>query len=352
MSFATGSLWSRIAELPLQVDSYHLVGLELATNSGFVRQTTEVCLTGAGHQGRGEDVVWAGGLQDKFQARGGHLDLAGTFTMAEFSARLGRLELAPDPMPDSAWRGYRRWAFESAALDLALRQSGMGIERAAGKVAAPMHFGVSLGLSHFDAIEQRLAIHPAMRFKLDATSDWTPELCAQLAALGTVDVVDFKGAYSGTPVDVAVDLDLYRRVLDAMPNVIVEDPHDDGDVIALLKARDSRIAWDAPIHSMADVDAMPLAADALNIKPSRFGTLELLSAAYESCAQRGLPAYGGGQFELGVGRRQIQLLAALFHPRGANDVASRGYHDLASAEPRPASPMLIQPAAAGFDFVG
>ncbi|MFT6714733.1 MAG: hypothetical protein ACJAVJ_002022, partial [Planctomycetota bacterium] len=101
-----GSLWSRIAELPLQVDSYHLVGLELATNSGFVRQTTEVCLVGADHQGRGEDVVWSGPLQDAFQARGAHLPLAGTYTLAEFSAHLGSLDLAPDPMPDAAWLGY------------------------------------------------------------------------------------------------------------------------------------------------------------------------------------------------------------------------------------------------------
>lgn len=347
-----GSLWSRIAELPLQVDSYHLVGLELATNSGFVRQTTEVCLVGADHQGRGEDVVWSGPLQDAFQARGAHLPLAGTYTLAEFSAHLGSLDLAPDPMPDAAWLGYRRWAFESAALDLALRQSGLGIQRAAGKTIAPMHFGVSLGLNHFDQIKERLAIHPAMRFKLDATPDWTPDLCAQLSALGTVDVVDFKGAYAGTAVDVAADLELYQRVLDVMPGVLVEDPHDDPGIIALLQERGSRIAWDAPIHSMADVDAMPLPADALNIKPSRFGTLELLSAAYEACEQRGLPTYGGGQFELGVGRRQIQLLAALFHPRGSNDVASRGYHSLASTEPRPASPMLIAPMEAGFDFEG
>ena len=35
--------------------------------------------------------------------------------------------------------------------------------------------------------------------------------------------------------------------------------------------------------------------------------------------------YGGGQAELGVGRGQIQLLAALFHPNGVNDIAPSGY---------------------------
>ena len=36
-------------------------------------------------------------------------------------------------------------------------------------------------------------------------------------------------------------------------------------------------------------------------------------------------AYGGGQYELGVGRGQIQYLAAIFHPDAPNDIAPAGY---------------------------
>jgi hypothetical protein len=36
--------------------------------------------------------------------------------------------------------------------------------------------------------------------------------------------------------------------------------------------------------------------------------------------------YGGGQFELGPGRGQIQYLASLFHPGASNDVAPAGYN--------------------------
>ena len=36
--------------------------------------------------------------------------------------------------------------------------------------------------------------------------------------------------------------------------------------------------------------------------------------------------YGGGQFELGPGRGQIQLLASIFHPDTPNDVAPGGYN--------------------------
>ena len=48
--------------------------------------------------------------------------------------------------------------------------------------------------------------------------------------------------------------------------------------------------------------------------------------------------YGGGQFELSVGRNQIQTLASLFHPDGPNDVAPLGY-DGPEWSRTPASPL-------------
>jgi hypothetical protein len=56
-----------------------------------------------------------------------------------------------------------------------------------------------------------------------------------------------------------------------------------------------------------------------------------LFAAYDYCEAHDIGAYGGGQFELGVGRDQIQLLAALFHPATPNDVAPGGFN----VEPQP-----------------
>jgi hypothetical protein len=45
--------------------------------------------------------------------------------------------------------------------------------------------------------------------------------------------------------------------------------------------------------------------------------------------------YGGGQFELGPGRGQIQYLASLFHPDGPNDTAPGGFN---APEPPPGLP--------------
>ena len=86
----------------------------------------------------------------------------------------------------------------------------------------------------------------------------------------------------------------------------------------------------------------------LNVKPSRFGTLEALFAAYDYCAERGIGTYGGGQFELGAGRGQIQYLASVFSPEAPNDVAPSGFN---AGEPRaglPASP--LEPAIAPVGF--
>ena len=75
----------------------------------------------------------------------------------------------------------------------------------------------------------------------------------------------------------------------------------------------------------------------MNIKPSRFGSIQELFDTYDYCAKNKIAMYGGGQFELGPGRGQIQYLASLFHPGTPNDVAppstTRRRRDRAAAEP-------------------
>jgi len=82
----------------------------------------------------------------------------------------------------------------------------------------------------------------------------------------------------------------------------------------------------------------------MNIKPSRFGPLRELFAAYEHCAAEGIAMYGGGQFELGPGRGQIQYLASLFHPAGPNDVAPVAFNvGVAAGLPESPLPVAIEP---------
>ena len=163
-----------------------------------------------------------------------------------------------------------------------------------------------------------------------------------------VDQVDLKGAYRGTVVDNPPSPELYRLVAEAFPLAWIEDPALVPEVEDVLAPHRERISWDAPIHSVCDVEALPFAPRALNVKPSRFGSLRGLCDFYDYAADRGIALYGGGQFELGVGRGQIQLLASLFHPDAPNDVAPGGYNDPEPPPGLPCSPLAATPAATGF----
>jgi hypothetical protein len=199
-----------------------------------------------------------------------------------------------------------------------------------------------------EPVRRRLALYPTLRFKLDPTPAWDDALLAELVELGVVDSVDFKGHYTGTVVDNPPDPVMYRRVVDAFPDAWYEDPALTEETDPILEPKRDQITWDAPIHSIDDIEALPFPPKMVNIKPSRFGGLRELFAAYDYCDQRGIRAYGGGQYELGPGRGHIQYLASLFHPDTPNDVAPSGYNDPSVPEGLPASPLEPRIAPTGF----
>jgi len=86
----------------------------------------------------------------------------------------------------------------------------------------------------------------------------------------------------------------------------------------------------------------------INVKPTRLGSLRTLFELYAHCEAHGIAMYGGGMGELGVGRGQIQLLAALHHPDGSNDVAPSAYNAPALVAGLPTSPLDPRPAPTGF----
>jgi L-alanine-DL-glutamate epimerase-like enolase superfamily enzyme len=332
--------WDRISGLPLLVEAYALEGLEARPTPEFVRRTTVVHLRGGGEEGLGEDVTYDAGSQLAQQQRGPILPLAGEHSLGSFSALLEGFEFeAPKHEID-----HRRWGYESAALDLALRQAGLSIARALDREPKPVRYVVSKGLGSPpspDPLRRLLEHYPNARFKLDASSSWTAELIDELAKLRRTDVVDFKGVYRGDFGE-PPDAELYRAVADAFTDAWLEDPALTPETERALAAGRERITWDAPVHSVADVDALPFAPRALNVKPSRFGTVERLLDFYDHCEANRISLYGGGQFELGVGRGQIQLLASLYHPDEPNDVAPAGFNQPEPGpdlEPTPLDPV-------------
>jgi hypothetical protein len=338
--------WDRLADLEVEIERYELQRLEQDVSSDFTRMTTVIRMSGAGEEGVGEDVVYDAEDHDAAQRQGPVLPLTGRFTLRSFADRLREVDLFPEPPRREVSPLYRHYAYESAALDLALRQAGTSLHAFLGREPRPLTYVVSLRLGEPPSLEpvtRRLARYPGLRFKLDATVSWTDELVAALAETGAVDSIDFKGLYTGTIVDNPPDPALYRRVLAGLPGVWIEDPHLDDEIQELLVPHRDRVSWDANIHGIADIEGLPFPPKMVNVKPSRVGSLEELFATYAYCEERGIGMYGGGQFELGPGRGQIQLLASLYHPDGPNDVSPSGFH---APDPPPGLPVSpLTPAA-------
>jgi hypothetical protein len=341
------STYALIAELPLAIEGHALERLEHEVSSEFTRVTTVVRLRGGGEEGLGEDVTYSGEDHERFRGPGAALPLQGEWTIDSFSRHLDGLDLHPEPPEMEAFRDYRRWAFESSALDLALRQAGRTLADVVGRIPEPVNFVVSTR-SSIEHLRRLLEVHPATRFKLDPVPEWTPELVSELAGFGRVDTLDLKGQYRGTIVDNPADPVLYRLVAEAFPEAWIEDPALTEETDAVLEPHRDRITWDAPIHSVADIEALPFPPRTINIKPSRFGPLRRLFETYDYCSERGIGMYGGGQFELGVGRGQIEYLASLFHPETPNDVAPGGYNTSPFDSGLPESPLAPAIAPTGF----
>jgi L-alanine-DL-glutamate epimerase-like enolase superfamily enzyme len=339
------SLWSRVADLALTIAEQRW---ETVMAPGEPEHGRYVLHLGDGtSEGLGEEV--GGTMMDEdgaFLSLAPSLPLAGAWTLASFSDHVAGLDLWPAPPEWDMARRLRRWAFESAALDLALAQNGRSLAEAVGRAPAPVRFVNSLGLGDppsFAMLDGRLQRYPALRFKLDAQPSWSASLIAQVAATGAVDVVDFKGRYGIEVEDEAALLAMYREVVARFPDAILEDPHDLPEVAELLAPHAARVSFDAPIATAADVTTT-----IVNVKPSRIGSVRALLDICDHCEQNGVRMYGGGMGEQAVARGQIELLASLFHPHGTNDVAPPPYNLADPPAGLPQSPLLPGAPAPGF----
>jgi L-alanine-DL-glutamate epimerase-like enolase superfamily enzyme len=354
------SLFAVLSELPIEIDGYELEKRDRVFASGFERPSTLIRISGAGEEGIGEDVVYD--MLDHVALRdaGPVHDLSGARTLGELCRLIGSLELFPAPPVRDFSRLYRRWAFESAALDLALRQAGKPLHEVVGRPLRPLNFVCSVrtlpvaegGIDHaLQPVTDRLDKYPGLRFKLDPQTDWDDELIGRLVATGAVDSLDLKGCYKDTPVDVETDPALYARLVEAFPDAWLEDPDINEETRPILIPHLDRVTWDAPIHSIDDIRSLSHKPRIVNVKPSRIGSLEELFGAYAHCESEGIGAYGGGQTELAVGRDQIQYLASMMHPDTPNDVAPGGYNESEVPDGLPSSPLELRPEPVGFGLL-
>jgi hypothetical protein len=291
------ALAATLAALPLRVDDAACVAADVpvAGYPGGPRPHATVTLHGAGHAGRGEHVAFDHAAHAALRAHAGRLaGLRGTV------ADVGR-RLADRP----AWE---RAACEAAALDLALRQGGTNLWRVAGVVPGPFHCVVSFGGVDDPAATARALGDVAL--KVDADPAWSEATWAALRDAGRVAVLDWKGGGTRAAHEAA-----HRR----FPDALVEDPAVAASPWSAGLA--ARLAVDQALTAPDDLDRLPVAPVAANLKPARLGGVLPLLATAGRCAARGVAVYVGGMWEVGVGRRQLHVLAALLAPDGPNDVA-------------------------------
>ncbi|MBJ7471798.1 MAG: hypothetical protein JHD16_10880 [Solirubrobacteraceae bacterium] len=343
--------WERLRGLPLTVESVELSFPRLPL-AAWERVTTVIALEGLGETGLGEDVNYEAAEHDVVRQHGPPIEAVGTWTLGSFCELVGAANLFPaGPPAHEASLDYRRWAWESAALDLALRQADTDLATALDRTPRPVTFVSSARVGSpptVAALQPLIDAVPGLRFKLDADADWDAAFLKELGALDRVDCIDFKAFYTGTIVDTDIPPAQVVEIARAVPEATLEDAAP-GETTDLLAEHDAhRLSWDAPIHSVADIDALPIEPKRMNVKPSRIGSIQELLAVYDRLEELGAEMYGGGQFELSVGRGQIILLASLVHPHGANDTAPVVFHSFTPGGELPSSPLPAPEQLRGF----
>ena len=348
--------YDSLADLPLSLESIGRKTQSADTTSDFVRWTTTFELSGAGVTGRGEDVTYDTPDHEALADAPDTVfdELHGEWTIDTFSAAVSELNLFPTKEPErSGSVNYRQWALESAALDLALKQADTNLGSVVAKPYNPVRFVASTRLGSpptTDRLTDLREAVPETEFKLDPTDEWDDAIIDEIQTIGGIRIFDLKGWYEGTEVDQEPDPVLYQQLVEQFPNTIIEDAAFTPETTALLESYASQLSFDYPINSVNDIKSMPIEPEWINIKPSRFGSLQSLFATIDYCNENDIEMYGGGQFELGVGRDHIQTLASLWYPDTPNDVAPSVYNDPDSETELPASPIVPTAEPIGFSI--
>lgn len=285
------------------------------------RPTGVVTLAAGELRGSGEHVAFAVSEQRAFRDE----------VVPRVPRGRGRLDAFVDAIRALTTKPYERAALEAAAIDLALRQARTNCARLVAVEPRPARYVLSFGVTPDPLAAIAAAAAGDLDVKLDVDPRWDERTLAALAASGRVVVVDWKGGGAR---------DDHERLHAALPNALIEDPDPAGAPwSAGLRAR---LAADAAVASAVDVDAAAVPPAAVNVKPARMGgVLEALDAAAR-CARLGRDVYFGGMWEVGPGRQQLRVLAALVAPDGPNDIAP-----LTQAGPRPPR-LRIDPTVMGF----
>lgn len=319
------STFSRIADLPVEVEEIRLPGLD----------EDIVVAAGRGATGRGEIV------------RGYPLPVERTSWEGVSESILGRwpFHLLSHRLDECNLTNGQRWAVETACLALGLAQQGRTLAEALGRKLRPVRFSLhQQAAGRPFEVERLLAwirTDPGLRLSVDADPAWDDRTLAALAETGAVEVVDLH-SYEEDPMPPPESC---LRICSALPHALLEDPALVEETRRPLAAHPGGVSWDAAIYSTIEIEALD--ARAVNIRPARFATWRRLLDAYDHCRTHQILCYAGSSGEGPLGRLQLRYLAALFHPDAPNQTAP---HWLEEADPeRPPVPLLNPAPTALFE---
>ena len=292
----------RIGGLKVEIDDYALERHEHVTPE-WTRVTTTIVMRGGGLEGRGEDVTYEVPEHDALAAAD-PVDLSGVETFDEASNALATFG-----------NGYRRWGFESAVLDLALRQAGR--RSAACSACRTGRCGSACRPAHDVRPWLEVDARPGVQARPGADVGRPVHRLAgrQRPRARARPEGALPGRRSSAWRPTSGSTSPCRDRFD--DDTTIEDAWFADGWLDLFRGHEHRLAFDAIIHSVADIEALPILPRRMNIKPSRFGPVANLLATIEFCKAHRIALYGGGQTELGVGRDHIQALASLFYSSAA-----------------------------------
>jgi len=130
-------LYGAVRSLPLTIEGVALDEKRIETDKRAFERTV-IELHGDSHVGFGEDVTPDVESHERLRAEGLALP-SGTYTVETVSARLDD-ESGAAPPSQAVDGPNRRWAVESAALDLALKQAGETLASALDRTYEPVRF--------------------------------------------------------------------------------------------------------------------------------------------------------------------------------------------------------------------
>ena len=308
------STYDAVKDLPLEIDGYELGAARAGGRGELHAQDDRRRPARRRRGGRGEDV-------DYDPAEHGALPGAAAASCPFAGRAHARLVLARcrpaqtettgagrSSRPRSTWRCGRR---------------GLSLGEALGREPR-RHVRL---LDARTALDDWLALYPDLRFKLDPTPEWTDELIAHARRPRQRRRRRPEGRVPRHGRRQPADPELYRARRGGVPGRVDRGSRADaGDRRgARAASRPDHLGRADPLVGRrrgAAVRAALPELQAVALRHARAAVRVLRRAASE----HGIELYGGGQFELSVGRGQIQILASLFSADGPNDVAPGGYN--------------------------